>query len=579
MPDPIEPTPEAQSAPEPTPAPRPFIDKEARVDKVRGLVFGALGIIAAVLVVAVGIYCLHPALLTHRPMMATTLVLLATIGMGLAYQGARYLHGADRNAAGREKLLWATLVITAFGSLSFIYQVNRREANRTKVEEAESGLQVALGSHFIIAYPGDYDAFELIRKGLVAGFFFDERHTEGLSATDFTILTRSLQLTASKSGVPPLLLCTDQEGGLVNKLSPLVPAGPPLKAVLNLGANPSLEEIRKSAFEYGAQQGKVLRSVGINMNLAPVADLMPPAAISGDLRTHLVERAVSADPAITQAAVEGFAAGLQSQGVRAVLKHFPGLGGVTVDTHQKTGVINQTIAELGPKDWLPFMKTAATLKPAPAVMLGHVSLPELDPVRLVSYSPRAVDLLQKVAPGSVTITDCYSMGPIWNGPGGVAGATRQALENGVDFILFAWDGDAYYDGLADAITQVETQMLNTESLMESVERVLSYRKHVFIPGDWEMDDPASRLKRGENPQTGEKPAETPSAVAFDPVTPPAPASANPNPVEQVPPSPDQPAAATPPKYEPHQVGDGSPVAFPQVMPQETISEPVPAPAP
>ena len=494
------------------------------MEKVKGLVFCALGILTAALVVAAGIYCLNPALLTYRPNLPMGLVLLATIGMGLAYQGARYRYGADRTAAGKDKLLWIALVIIGLGAGAYLFQVNRREANRASVENADPHLQAALGTHFIIAYPGDYDAFQLIRKGLVAGFFFDERHIEGMSVSDFSILTRGLQKEARASGVPPLLLCTDQEGGLVNKLSPLVPAGPSLKSMLGLEHNPSLEEIKQSAFVYGARQGKVLRSVGINMDLAPVADLMPPNPIAGDAHTHLEQRAVSADPAITEAAVEGFAGGLQSEGVRAVLKHFPGLGGVDVDTHLKTGVITKPIAQLGPNDWKPFLETARALKPAPGIMLGHVSVPELDPVRLMSYSPRAVDLIQKFAPGAITITDCYSMGPIWNGPGGVAGATRQALESGVDFILFAWDGEAYYDGIGDALKQAQTGMLNTESLLESAQRVLTFRASVFIPGPWEKDDAASRLERGETPVAPESAAPAAPVAALS--------APNPSPAEQ-----------------------------------------------
>jgi beta-N-acetylhexosaminidase len=218
------------------------------------------------------------------------------------------------------------------------------------------------------------------------------------------------------------------------------------------------------------------------------------------VNSHLEQRTVSDDPAITQAAVEGFAAGLQSQGVRAVLKHFPGLGSAVVDTHLKPAELTKTVDEMRAKDWVPFVQTIKTLNPPPAVMLGHASLPDLDPVRLVSYSPRAADLLRKEAPAVMTITDCYSMGPIWNGPGGVGGATCIALESGVDFILFAWDGEAYFDGYGAALTQAKRSTLRVEAMLESNKRILAYRSTIFLPGAWEKEDPLARLKRGEAPR-------------------------------------------------------------------------------
>lgn len=120
----------------------------------------------------------------------------------------------------------------------------------------------------------------------------------------------------------PLAVALDQEGGPVSRLRPWVGATPPLRQIWNGGGAAACEA-------WGRLWGEGLRLLGFNVDFAPVVDLWDghPGAGIGD-------RAASADPAEAATAAGAFLHGLESTGVRGCLKHFPGLGGTTLDSHQ-----------------------------------------------------------------------------------------------------------------------------------------------------------------------------------------------------------------------------------------------------
>lgn len=120
----------------------------------------------------------------------------------------------------------------------------------------------------------------------------------------------------------PLAVALDQEGGPVSRLRPWVGATPPLRQIWTRGG-------AEGCAAWGGLWGEGLRLLGFNVDFAPVLDLWDghPGAGIGD-------RAASADPAEAAAAAGAFLHGLESTGVRGCLKHLPGLGGTTLDSHQ-----------------------------------------------------------------------------------------------------------------------------------------------------------------------------------------------------------------------------------------------------
>lgn len=118
-----------------------------------------------------------------------------------------------------------------------------------------------------------------------------------------------------------LAVAIDQEGGAVSRLRPWVGATPALRRIWTSRGAAGCEA-------WGRMWGEGLALLGFNVDFAPVADLW-----DGNRDAGIGDRAASADAAEVAAAVGAFLHGLESKGVRGCLKHFPGLGGTTVDSH------------------------------------------------------------------------------------------------------------------------------------------------------------------------------------------------------------------------------------------------------
>lgn len=120
----------------------------------------------------------------------------------------------------------------------------------------------------------------------------------------------------------PLAVALDQEGGPVSRLRPWVGVTPPLRRIWTRGGPEACEA-------WGRLWGEGLRLLGFNVDFAPVVDLW-----DGHPDAGIGDRAASAEPSEVAAAAGAFLHGLESTGVRGCLKHFPGLGGTTLDSHR-----------------------------------------------------------------------------------------------------------------------------------------------------------------------------------------------------------------------------------------------------
>lgn len=165
-------------------------------------------------------------------------------------------------------------------------------------------------------------------------------------------------LQARFGGDLPLAVALDQEGGPVSRLRPWVGPTPPLRQIWTRGGAAACET-------WGRLWGEGLHLLGFNVDFAPVVDLWDghPGAGIGD-------RAASADPAEAAAAAGAFLHGLESTGVRGCLKHFPGLGGTTLDSHQ--GLPELADASLVDRNASAF---TALAHPDRLVMVAHLRTP------------------------------------------------------------------------------------------------------------------------------------------------------------------------------------------------------------
>ncbi|MDC7123349.1 hypothetical protein OMK64_17605 [Cellulomonas fimi] len=299
-----------------------------------------------------------------------------------------------------------------------------------------------------VTRPDDPLATEVTGLG-VGGFFLSESNV--VSTRQVTALTQGLRAQAGR----PVVVATDEESGRVALMRELVGAGPSPR---RMAARETQAEVRARA----AETGTVLAQVGIDVDLAPVLDLDdgPAGGVIGD-------RSFSADP--TTAAEYGlaYATGLADAGVTPTVKHFPGHGRSTVDSHTASSLVEATLDDLTASDLVPFQR--AIDAGAPVVMMNHLEYAVLDPDLPASLSPRAYALLRDLGFRGVAITDSVGMGAVntrWDFPE----AAVMAVAAGADAVL-ATDGAQAVrmrDALVDAVA---SGRLPEERLAEAAARV------------------------------------------------------------------------------------------------------------
>ncbi len=226
----------------------------------------------------------------------------------------------------------------------------------------------------VVDFPGPELAAPLER--LVA-----ERHIGGVvlfrknvvSPAQVAGLTAALQAMAARAGAPPLWVAIDHEGGVVNRFGWAVAGGrgvrvTPLPSAMAMGAagSPAL------AREAGLVAGRELRAMGIHQNYAPAVDVNnnPANPIIG-------ARAFGETPALVESLGLAYIDGLQAAGVAATVKHFPGHGDVTVDSHLALPRVDHPVSRLERVELPPF--AAAVRAGVASVMPAHIVYPALDP--------------------------------------------------------------------------------------------------------------------------------------------------------------------------------------------------------
>jgi beta-N-acetylhexosaminidase len=232
------------------------------------------------------------------------------------------------------------------------------------------------------------------------------------SRREWRSITRALQGSA-RGGA---LVAVDQEGGEIRTVSWAGPAaGQPAQG------DPSAV---RSASQAAARQ---LRGSGVNVNLAPVADVPSGASV---MRSRAFAGGTSGIAARTRAAIRGMREGR----VAATAKHFPGFGAASVNTDDGSATITSSEATIDSRELVPFR--AAVRERVPLVMLAHALYPALDPARIASQSPVVVRGLLRRELGfeGVVVTDSLEAQAVVN-RSGVATAAERSIEAGADLIL------------------------------------------------------------------------------------------------------------------------------------------------
>ncbi len=275
---------------------------------------------------------------------------------------------------------------------------------------------------------------------------------------------------AAADPVPPFV-AVDEEGGRVQRIFDGIGAFPSAR---QMAATLTEDEVRA----LGARVGSGLSALGVTMDFAPVADVsaQPDGEVIGD-------RSFSNDPAVATRYAGAFAEGLRDGGVIPVVKHFPGHGHSSGDSHQGA-VTTPALDAMRSSDLVPY-ETLLDEEPV-AVMMGHLDVPGLtEPGVPSSLSPAALRLLREDYgfDGVVITDDLGGMGAVTQRFGELE-ASRMALAAGVDMVLI---GRGDLGGLVDHLEQaVAAGTLPEARVNESVVRILKAKAvdpcEVVLPG-------------------------------------------------------------------------------------------------
>lgn len=340
------------------------------------------------------------------------------------------------------------------------------ELRKHRVLRTEPALARSLGQHFIVGYTSYDEVARLAEQGLIAGVYVTQHNVAGRTAEALKAEIAALQERRRAAGLPPLLVAADQEGGIVSHLAPPLTRLPALASLADLAPDQQLTK----AEAFGRIHGEGLASLGINLNFAPVLDLRPDAKRNRlDFNTLIGQRAISDDPAKVSAIAGAYIHGLETAGVQATVKHFPGLGRVRADTHHFNADLETPIGELEATDWRPFREVLSTSDAR--LMVGHVAVDAIDPGRPASHSKAVIDGLIRKAWNyqGIVITDDLVMGAIYQHD--VCTAVVEALNAGVDLLLVAYDGAQFYRLFACASDAASRNALDGAMLRASETRL------------------------------------------------------------------------------------------------------------
>lgn len=275
--------------------------------------------------------------------------------------------------------------------------------------------------------------------------------------------TASIQNVAKENRVIPLFIAVDQEGGSVVRIRKHTQA---LPAAMVIGAT------RSSQFSFlsGKFTAQMLSGMGINMNLAPVLDIN-----TTEHNAVIGVRSYGSDPSLVSQLGMWYIEGLQSRGVIATAKHFPGHGDTPIDSHYALPVLNKKLEDLEDFHFIPFRK--AIDNGLDAIMTAHISIPSLDPSGLpttFSYNLLTNVVRDKLHFGGIIITDDLEMKSIRD-QYGIGQAALKAILAGADVVMVGWSDDKKHEVFNTLYEAVQSGKLTEERIDESLKRIIALK--------------------------------------------------------------------------------------------------------
>jgi beta-N-acetylhexosaminidase len=355
----------------------------------------------------------------------------------------------------------------------------QEEKDSVKEQLDQLSLDEKIGQMILSGVQGttlDAQAKQMIRDQKVGGIIFYANNFSTVPGT--AKFVQSIK-DANRSNPVPIFMSVDQEGGKVSRMP---------ESVESIPSNGKVGKTKDAdlAQTMGKLLARQIQLVGFNVDFAPVLDVNsnPNNPVIGD-------RSFGSSASLVSQMGIAEMKGLRSEGIIPVVKHFPGHGDTSVDSHLDLPVVNKTEKQLAQLEWIPF--EAAVKEQVEAVMVAHILFPKLDLDHPASLSDVIIrqHLRGKFKYNGVVITDDLSMGAIAKNYklNDAAVATVQA---GSDILLVAHSYESaktIFDTLKSA---VQSGKISESRINESVYRILALKQKYNLSDE---EQPSGDLKQ------------------------------------------------------------------------------------
>lgn len=345
-------------------------------------------------------------------------------------------------------------------------------------------LEEKIGQMFIVNFEnldsskGSYYEFRKItnkmkknmQKYHIGGVIFFSRNIENIEQTKLFI--QNLQ----ENSRIPLFISVDEEGGDVARIAN--------NPNMNTTKFPSMEQVGaneepKYAYEMGKTIGSEIKELGFNLDFAPVADVR-----TNEKNTEIGNRSFGSDEKKVSKMVSNEVKGLQEQGVSATLKHFPGQGSTSGDTHQEAVNLESDLMKLRVLDFLPFQ--AGVKAGADFIMVSHISVSRVsgttEPASLCSTVMKRM-VREELGFNGIVITDAMDMKAITNKYSAKEAAVK-AVTAGADMILMPDNLEQAYNGIMEAVKSGD---ITEKQIDDSVKKIIQTKiRRGVITGDTKL---------------------------------------------------------------------------------------------
>ena len=343
-----------------------------------------------------------------------------------------------------------------------------KELDKIKEKIDSMTLEQKIGQLFIVGFEGDIindEIIDLVKNQEVGGLIYFSRNVVDSNQ----IITLNNEIKAIKKDIP-LFISVDEEGGVVSRVP---------DEFLKLPSSGYIGKFDDENLSYniGSIIAKELKSLGFNMDFAPVLDID-----SNPNNTVIGERAFGNNADIVSKLGIKTMEGLRDGGIIPVVKHFPGHGDTDIDSHYGLPIVTKTLEELNNLEFIPFKN--AIENGADVVMVSSIILSSIDSEYPATMSKKVTtDILRnKLNFDGVIATDDMTMGAIMDNYN-LTDAVIMAINAGNDLILVCHGYDDIIKSISAVKDAVSSNIISEERIDESVYRILKLKEKYRVNDD------------------------------------------------------------------------------------------------